>query len=121
MQSNIRKIKPHYFNGYGLVLNKRHLVVVAFCLLLFNGCRQDIKNPPETAENNPEISENAVNLNSAAAEDLEKLPHVGKELARKIVEHREKHGKFRRAEHLILVRGMSDKKFRDIKNFVKIE
>ncbi|HEX8369828.1 MAG TPA: helix-hairpin-helix domain-containing protein [Pyrinomonadaceae bacterium] len=76
---------------------------------------------PETIKNNPEISENAVNLNTATAEELEKLPHIGKESARKIIEHREKYGKFRRAEHLILVGGMSDKKFREIRNFVKIE
>jgi competence protein ComEA len=76
---------------------------------------------PETLQNNPEISENAVNLNTASVEELEKLPHIGAETARKIVEHREKFGKFRRAEHLILVDGISDKKFREIRNFVKTE
>jgi competence ComEA-like helix-hairpin-helix protein len=121
MQSNIRKIKPLYSNIYALVLNTRHLVLVAFCLLLFNACRQDIKNSTETVKNDPEISENAVNPNTATAEELEKLPHIGKETARKIIEHREKYGKFRRAEHLILVKGMSDKKFREMKSFIKIE
>ncbi|HEX9959428.1 MAG TPA: helix-hairpin-helix domain-containing protein [Pyrinomonadaceae bacterium] len=121
MQSNIRKIKPFYFNIYALVLNKRHLVLAAFCWLLFNGCRQDIGNSTETIKNNPEIPENALNLNAATAEQLEKLPRIGDELARKIIEHREKHGKFRRAEHLILVKGMSDKKFREMRNFVKAE
>jgi competence protein ComEA len=52
---------------------------------------------------------------------LEKLPKIGKGIARKIIEYREKHGKFRRAEHLILVRGMSDKKFREIQSLVKVE
>ena len=60
-------------------------------------------------------------MNTATAAELEKLPHIGREIARQIVEHREKYGQFRRAEHLILVKGMSDKKFREIKNFVKIE
>jgi competence ComEA-like helix-hairpin-helix protein len=121
MQSNIRKIKSHYFNISALLPHKRHLVPVVFCLLLFNACRQDIKNPPETVENNPVISENAVDLNTATAAELEKLPRVGTETARKIIEHREKYGRFRRAEHLILVKGMSDKKFREMKSFVKIE
>lgn len=121
MQSNIRKIKSRYFNISEMLPNKRHLVPAVFCLLLFNGCRQYIKNSPETFKNNPEISENAVNLNTATAEELEKLPRIGKETAQKIIEHRENHGRFRRAEHLILVKGMSDKKFREIRNFVKTE
>lgn len=121
MQSNIRKIKSHYSNISALLLHKRHLVLIAFCLPLFNACRQDIKKTPQTVKNNPEIVENAVNLNNAGAEELEKLPHIGVETARKIVAHREKYGKFRRAEHLILVDGISDKKFREIRNFVKIE
>ncbi len=67
------------------------------------------------------VSENAVNINSASAEELEKLPRVGQELAKRIVEHREKYGKFRRSEHLILVRGISGKKFRDLQDLVKAE
>lgn len=121
MQSNIRKIKSHYFNISAILSHKRHLVPVVFCLLLFNACNQDIKNPPETVKNQTEISENAVNINTASAEELEKLPHIGQETARKIIEHRERYGNFRRAEHLILVKGMSDKKFREMRNFVKIK
>jgi|GEM_PF-1112102 len=121
MQSNIRKIKSHYFNISALIPHECHLVFLTFCLLLFNGCRQDTKNSPETIKNDPVISENAVNLNTATVAELEKLPHIGTELARQIVEHREKYGRFRRVEHLILVKGMSDKKFREIRNFVKID
>lgn len=121
MQSYIRKIKSLYFNISVLLLNKRHLVLAVFCLLLTGACRQDARNLPETVKNTPEISENAVNLNAATVEELEKLPGIGTETARKIVEHREKYGKFRRAEHLILVKGISDKKFRELRNFVKIE
>jgi competence ComEA-like helix-hairpin-helix protein len=121
MQSNILKIKSHYFNISALTLNKRDLVLVVFCLLLFNGCRQDIKKSPETFENSPAISENAVDVNTANAEELEKLPHIGAETARKIIEHREKYGKFRRVEHLILVEGISDKKFRELRNLVKVD
>ena len=121
MQSNIRKIKSHYFNKSALILNKRHLVILILSIFLFNNCRQQIKKPPETAENLVTISENAVNLNTASAAELEKLPRIGEETARKIIEHREKYGQFRRVEHLILVRGISDKKFREMRNLVKIE
>lgn len=62
--------------------------------------------------------ENSININTASADELEKLPAIGEEFARRIIEHREKFGRFRRAEHLLLVKGMSDKKFRRIKNLV---
>ena len=65
--------------------------------------------------------ENKININSASAEELEKLPKIGDELASRIIEYRRKNGNFRRPEHLILVRGMTDKKFREIKNLVKTE
>ena len=53
--------------------------------------------------------------------ELEKLPRVGRETARKIVEHRERHGAFQRAEDLIMVSGMTDKKFREIRKLIKVE
>lgn len=70
----------------------------------------------------PQVSdENKLNINLASAAELEKLPKIGEETARRIVEYREKNGKFRRVENLILVNGMTDKKFREIKNLVKAE
>lgn len=62
-----------------------------------------------------------ININSASVEELEKLPHIGKQTAREIIEYREKFGKFRKSEYLLLIRGISDKKFREIKNLVKAE
>lgn len=68
-----------------------------------------------------EIAENAVNINLATSEELEKLPNVGAKTAAKIIEHREKFGKFRRPEHLLLVAGISDKRFREMRNMIKTE
>src|SRR5215207_9542983 len=45
-----------------------------------------------------------VSLNQASREELERLPGIGPALAARIVEHRERFGRFRRAEHLLLVR-----------------
>jgi competence protein ComEA len=61
-----------------------------------------------------------ININTASAEELEKLPGIGKALAERIVEHREKYGRFRRAEHLIMVRGISDQKFRAMRNLITV-
>ena len=121
MQANISKIKSCYFNNSGRIVNKSHLKILMSSILLLNGCGSEIKKSPTVLNNDTKITENALNLNTAAAHELEKLPHVGDELAKKIIEHREKYGKFRRVEHLILVRGMSDKKFRQLQNLIKAE
>ena len=62
-----------------------------------------------------------ININTATAEQLEMLPGVGKEFAQRIVEHREKYGPFRRPEHLIMVRGFSDKRFRAVRDLIAVE
>jgi len=62
-----------------------------------------------------------ININTASVGDLEKLPGVGKVLAERIVEHRENYGPFRRAEHLLMVRGISDRKFREIQQMLTVD
>ena len=62
-----------------------------------------------------------IDINTASVEELEKLPGVGKAISERIVAHRKLHGRFRRAEHLMMVRGMSDKKFRQLRNLITVE
>ena len=62
-----------------------------------------------------------ININTAAAKELENLPGIGKGLAERIVEHREKYGPFRRTEHLISVRGISDRRFRALRGLIAVE
>ena len=76
----------------------------------------DQQSIPPAANHTPRI-----NLNRASVKDLEALPGIGKGLAARIVEHREKYGPFRRAEHLIAVRGISDRRFRALRDLVTVE
>ena len=62
-----------------------------------------------------------VNLNTASARELETLPGIGKGLADRIVEHRQRYGPFRRPEHLIIVRGISDNRFRGLRDLITVE
>jgi competence ComEA-like helix-hairpin-helix protein len=59
-----------------------------------------------------------ININTASREELERLPGIGEGLAARIVEHRERHGAFRRVEHLIIVRGISERRFSALRAFV---
>ena len=74
-------------------------------------------NSPATFSNKQE----RININTASAQQLEQLPGIGKGLAERIVEHREKYGPFRRIEHLIIVRGISDRRFRALRDLVTVE
>ena len=62
-----------------------------------------------------------ININTASANELETLPGIGRGLAARIIEHRENYGPFRRPEHLIIVRGISDRRFRALRDFVTVE
>ena len=62
-----------------------------------------------------------ININTASANELETLPGIGKGLAERIIEHRERFGPFRRTEHLIIVRGISDRRFRALRDLVTVE
>jgi competence protein ComEA len=62
-----------------------------------------------------------INLNTASRAELERLPGIGEGLAARIVEHRERHGAFRRVEHLIIVRGISERRFATMRAFVTVD
>jgi competence protein ComEA len=67
------------------------------------------------------VLQTRININTASANELETLPGIGKSLAERIIAHREKYGPFRRPEHLIIVRGISDKRFRALRDLVTVE
>jgi len=62
-----------------------------------------------------------ININTAAANELETLPGIGKGFAQRIIEHREKYGPFRKPEHLIILRGISDKRFQALRELITVE
>ncbi|MFQ5778095.1 MAG: ComEA family DNA-binding protein [Terriglobia bacterium] len=62
-----------------------------------------------------------VNINTATVEELAQLPGVGEGIARRIVRHREKSGKFRRVEELLVIRGISRKKMEALRAYVTVE
>jgi competence ComEA-like helix-hairpin-helix protein len=111
-------IKYYYFSNYRFLI---HLLALLISGFLFVSCNKKETQPVLTTENAVELRENAVNINTASVEELEKLPNVGARLAQKIVEHREKYGKFRTPAHLILVPGISDGRFREMQNLIKTE
>src|SRR5215510_12075372 len=58
-----------------------------------------------------------INLNSATVEQLTTVPGVGKTLATRIVEHRQKEGAFRSVQELMNVKGVGEKNLAKIQGY----
>ena len=63
----------------------------------------------------------AININTASVEELEKLPHIGRKTAETIVQFREENGPFRRVEQIMQIRGISETRFTEIRQFLRTE
>ncbi len=99
----------------------RGTTTILMILLLIASCGCRSSNSVESAATNSITSENAININTATLEELQRIPHVGEKVAARIIEHRELNGPFRRVEHLMLIQGISDKRFRKIRPLVRVE
>lgn len=66
-------------------------------------------------------SQTCISINRATAEELARLPGIGSALAARIVEHRARYGAFRRPEQLIIVRGISERRYRQMRAFLAAE
>lgn len=99
------------------------LVLLSFAAMGSWGCatRRHVTSRVKPAALAPTIPAPRININTASAKDLETLPSIGKGLAARIVEHREKNGSFRLPEHLIMVRGISDRRFRILQDLITVD
>jgi competence protein ComEA len=79
------------------------------------------KNGAKAAAAAPSDSSGTVNLNTATEEELMLLPGVGPTKAQRIVEWRQKHGKFRKIEDLTKVKGFGYKTFKKLKPYLAVQ
>jgi len=63
----------------------------------------------------------ALNLNTVTPKQLESLPGIGPVLAKRIVDFREKKGGYRRIEELLAVPGISEKKFKVLRDYLTVQ
>ena len=86
------------------------------------GCVQRSRQPfSQTSKDETAVKTRRININSASAGELEALPGIGKVMADRIVQHRSQHGPFRRVEHVMLVRGISERKFLEIERVITVD
>ena len=108
------KILPGLF-GLALVAATLSCVVMPRRILI-----ADRRNEPGDVQNQTS-NVPRININTATTAELEKLPGIGKGLAARIIAHREQYGPFRRAEHLIIVRGISERRFQSLRSLITVE
>lgn len=92
-------------------------VAVVATLLLAHPSAQTAETaaPPRAA-----ATEVAVNLNTASAAELEKLPGIGPKVAGRIVEYRQKKGPFKKIEELMNVQGIGEKSFLKLRSRITV-
>lgn len=61
-----------------------------------------------------------IDINRAGASELETLPGIGQVLAQRIIEYRDKHGRFNTPEEIMSVSGIGPKIFEDIKDKIRV-
>jgi competence protein ComEA len=102
---------------------KRILAIVMTSVLLSVGCVERAREPLlQTSKADSSTTDGGrININAASADELEQLPGIGRAIAERIVTHRTQHGPFRRVEHLMLVRGISERKFLTIQTLITVD
>lgn len=110
---------------------KPPIILVALMALTFSSCKphRDVSNNNSSSQPQVEhasVSQSrsharCVNLNTATAQELKDLPGIGDVMAQRVIDYRERHGRFRRKEDVIIVEGFSEKKYHAIADLICIE
>jgi competence protein ComEA len=97
-----------------------HILTVVIFIILLSGCKRENR---KTIVESPVVSarENTIDINTASEKELQTLPGIGETLAKRIIEFRERNGRFRRPEHLLLVPGVSEKRFHEIRSLIQAD
>ncbi|MCP4221701.1 MAG: helix-hairpin-helix domain-containing protein [bacterium] len=96
-------------------------VFCVLCLLVL--CSGDVYGG-ESAKAAPESQKASkvakININTAGAQQLTRLPRVGEKTARRIIQFREKNGKFKRIQDIMKVKGIGEKTFKKFQDKISV-
>ncbi len=93
------------------------ILVLSFIFIpsgfIFPGSKAKVKKPSSAYVKK-------VNINTAGVKELQTLPRVGEKTAKRIIDYRKKHGRFKRIEDIMKVKGIGEKTFQKMKNRITV-
>ncbi len=89
-----------------------YFIVLSFFLFFVSGSH--------AAEKKFERKSNQININTAGVDQLSKLPGIGVKKAKRIIEYRKKHGRFRRIQNIMKVKGIGEKTFKKFAKRIRV-
>jgi len=102
------------------------------CLVLLGGLWWQQRRPPLTIVGSPSARQAAewdrlldaarrINVNTATAAELERLPQIGSVLAQRMIDDRTRRGAFSDSQQLQRVEGIGSKTYEAIRDYVSVE
>jgi len=76
--------------------------------------------PPDTIRTMDVPDHEKININTAGADELVKLPGIGPAYAQRIVEWREENGRFTTVEQLLQIRGIGERRLEQIRPYIRL-
>jgi competence protein ComEA len=80
-----------------------------------------IQSQTEASTGIHQSNDGKINLNTATAQQLMLLPGVGETTAQKIIEYRTENDGFTTIEDIMKVNGIGEKKFEQLKPYIKVD
>lgn len=87
------------------------------------GVRQNVIHSGDTKSDHQDkkaFVKSKISINRATAAELQSVPGIGEQMAKKIVSYRRQHGAFQHLEDLMRVPGIKQAKFKKISPFLKL-
>lgn len=81
--------------------------------------KKEVKTAAKTSKTVKKGSK-SVNINTAGVDDFSTLPGIGPATAQKIVDYRKENGNFSNVEDIKKVKGIGEKKFEAMKDFLRL-
>ena len=70
---------------------------------------------------NTQKDDGRLDINTASLQQLTLLPGIGETIAQRIIDYRTKHGRFQSIDELLQVNGIGEKKFEQMKPYIKVD